>query len=245
MKINGWDILEASARQLNVTPGFHSIKNDSDWVRGSPTPVVFANEIGFKPLQVTILIKADRDRQAILDNCSLILSKLLEPVNLELDDFEHKFYGVLAKYSLEENPLNVPFVKYNRASKLILEFDGYEYASEVIQSTSGSTTVTITNPGNIITPAVIEIAPQIGAAEVVLTGICCNPFTGEDLPVKINDLVAGSTVILDGETGLFTQSGELKEVEIWGLPVLLPGENKITVNNNRMDISVRFRPRFM
>lgn len=245
MKINSWDISEASAHQLNVTPGFHSIKNDSDWVRGSPAPVLFANEIGFKNLKVSLLIKADRDRQAILDNCSLILSKLLEPVDLELDDFDHKICGVLTKHTLEENPLNVPFVKYNRASTLTLEFNCYEYSDEVTQSASGSTSITVTNPGNIITPAIIEITPQVGASSIELTGICRNPYTGEDIPVTIADLVTDSTVTLDGESGLFTEGGELKEVEIWELPTLLPGENKITVNNSGMDITVRFRPRFM
>ena len=173
---------------------------------------------------------------------------MLVPGELELDDFEHNFYGVLTKHSLTENPLNIPHVKYNRACKLILTFDGYEYAkTESVQNFSGSTVFTVTNTGNILTPAIIEITPQIGAASIELTGICRRPDTGEDLPVKIQELLTGKTIILDGVTGLFTQEGQLKsgDIDIWGRPVLLPGENKITVNNNRMDITVRFHPRFM
>lgn len=38
MKINGWDISGAQARQWNVTPDFSSIENESEWQRGSPLP---------------------------------------------------------------------------------------------------------------------------------------------------------------------------------------------------------------
>lgn len=247
MKINGWDISEAGATQWNVTPGFHSISNDSEWSRGSPEPVMFKNEIGFKPLQVSLLVKADRNRQAILHQCSEILAHLQEPAELELDYFDHKFYGILKKHSFVENALGIPWVKYNRAGRLILEFEGYEFSEEEVKIGSGTTEIAITNPGNIPTPAIIEITPQVGVASIMLTGICRDPNTGEDFSVTISNLETGKTVVLDGESGLFTQDGELKagDIEIWGIPSLLPGENKITVNSDRMDIVVRYRPRFM
>lgn len=247
MKINGWDIADAGAWQHNVVPGFRSISNNSEWARGHPEPALFGNTTGFKTLKIVLLIKADRDRQKILNQCSEILSHLLEPVDLELDGFEHRFYGILTKHSFEENPLGVPFVQYNRASKLTLEFNCYEYGEEEAKVGSGATELAIQNSGNVLTPAVIEITPQIGAASITLTGICRNTDTGEDLPVTITNLETGKTVILDGETGLFVQDGELKaeDIEIWSAPTLLPGQNKITINNDRMDVVVRFRPRFM
>lgn len=247
MKINGWDIADADARQHNVVPGFRGISNNSEWARGHPGPFLAGNTTGFKTLKIVLLVKADRDRQKILSRCSEILARLLEPVDLELDDFEHRFYGILTKHSLEENPLNVPFVKYNRASRLTLEFNCYEYGEEETEAGSGVTSLAVQNHGNVPTPAVIEITPQIGAASITLTGICRDTDTGEDLPVTVTNLETGKTVVLDGETGLFTQDGELKaaDVEIWAAPSLVPGENKITVNNSRMDVVVRFRPRFM
>ena len=246
MTINGWDISEAESVQWNVTPGFHSISNDSEWVRGSPMPVLIGNTTGFKSIKVTLLVKADRDRQAILQRCSRILSHLLEPAELELDDFTHKFYGILAKHSLEENSLNVLFVKFNRAAKLTLEFSCYEYADMVTQTFTGQTQISVTNPGNIVTPVRVEITPQTGVASTVITGLCREAGTGKDLPVTIGELVTGKNVILDGETGLFTQDGEVKkELEIWGLPALLPGINTITVNNSWTDITLKYRPRFM
>lgn len=237
--INGWDISNADARQWNVTPGFHSVKNDSEWDRGSPNPVLFKNDIGFKPIKVKLLVKKAGGRQAILGRCSEILSHLLGPADLELDQFAHKFCGILTKHSHEEKCME-------RWHVLTLEFDGYEYdKEESIQTFSGMADFTVKNAGNTMTPAVIEITPQIGAAEIKLSGICHDRHTGEDLPVAVRELETGKKVILDGTTGLFTQDGELKDVDIWGLPALLPGDNRILVDNSRMDITVRFHPRFM
>lgn len=239
MKINEWDICEADAKQWNVIMGYHSIDNESEWARGSPIPILFQNEIGFKPMKITLLIKAD-GRQDILGRCSEILSHLLAPAELTLDGFEHKFCGILKKHSHSENAMR-------RWHTLTLEFDCYEYGPQVEQTFSGTTSIIVSNSGNIVTPAVIVITPQIGAASVELTGICRDPNTGEDLPVTVRELTAGKKVILDGEAGLFTEDGKLKasDIDIWGVPVLLPGNNKIAVNNNRMDIAVQFRPRFM
>lgn len=239
MKIDGWDIAQADARQWNVTPGFHEMKNDSEWVRGSPVPVMMRNEIGFKPLTVRILIKADGGRQAILAGASEILSHLVEPAELELDDFPHKYHAVFTGHKYEEAAIN-------HFHALTLNFDCYEYGGEVSQEFSGQTELVVVNPGNILTPATVEVTPQTGMAFVVLTGLCRDAATGADLPVRIGDVETGKTVAIDGETGLVTQEGELKEnAEFWGIPALLPGENRITVDSNRMDVKVRFRPRYM
>jgi phage-related protein len=240
MLIDGWDISEANAKQWNVTPAFHDVKNDSEWDSGSPVPAFSNNEINFKTIQVTILIKAS-GRQLLLNSESNILSRLLEPVDLELDGFDHIFHGIMTKHSLSEKSMK-------RWHTLTIELDGYEMAKkETKQTFSGTKSFKVTNPGNIVTPAIVEITPSIGAVSIEITGICRRGVTGEDLPVTIKNLTTGNTVTLDGETGLFTEKGELKtgDLEIWALPSLLPGENNITVDNSRMEISVRFYPRYM
>lgn len=249
MQINGWDISEAGARQWNVTPGSHSISNESEWARGSPAPVLLGNQIGFKPLKIVLLIKGD-GREAILANVSTVLSRLLEPTELKLDGFSHRFKGILKKHSLEENPLNIGNVFLNRASKLTLEFECYEYGvtepgEAYTASAAGEEQITVTNPGNLITPVVIEITPQIGVASLTITGVCHDGL-GEDLPVTVKNLVTGKKVILDGETGLMTQDGELGgNIDIWSLPALQPGANTITLDSDRMNMTIKYYPRFM
>lgn len=250
MKIGGWNIASAGAYQWNVTPGTHTLKNNSEWLRGSPVPVMSGNYMGFKTLKVALMVTGD-GRENILNRCSTVISHLTEPAEIELDGFTHRFYGILSKHSLTENPLKIPDVWKNRAAKLTLEFDGYEFAAAkkgkpYTASASCKRNLVFKNQGNILTPAVIEITPQAGAASLLLTGICRDVSTMEDLPVTVGNLTAGQTVILDGETGLFTENGEIKpDLEIWGRPALLPGVNTVTADNDWMDITIKYYPRYI
>lgn len=238
MKINDWDIAEAQARQWNVTIGHVAVKNDSEWVRGSPIPVMQKNTIGFKPLKIVLLVKAN-GRQEIIGKRSEILAHLLGPVELELDKFNHKFFAILKKHDANE-------VAINRFHTLTLEFDCYEYGNEIVQNVSGQTELNVNNPGNIVTPARIEIRPKIGIASVTVSGICRSEI-GLDLPVTIRNVEADKVVVLDGDTGLVTQEGQLKagEVDMWDTPSLLPGTNKISVDTSWVDLTIKFYPRYM
>lgn len=242
MLIGTWDIANAGARQSNVTFGYSSISNSSEWSRGSPVPFLIKNDVGFKPLKIVLVVKGS-GREEILRRCSEIISHCLEPVELTLDNYSGRiFCGILKKHSASERSMK-------HWHTLTLEFDCYEYSDqEVSQSFSGSTEFTVNNTGNLPAADIIEITPQIGVASIVLTGICRDYDTEEDMPVTIKELTTGKKIILDGTTGLFTEDGQLKSpdnIDIWTTPVLLPGNNKITVSSNRMDISVKFRPRFI
>lgn len=251
MKINGWDVSEAGARQLNVTFGTHSITNVSEWSRGSPAPVLLPDAVGFKTLDISWLVRGS-GREDIRAKCSQITARLLEPVELILDGCSHRFRGILAKQAtLDEKVLNPTLVAYNRAAKLTARFNCYEYGtledgSPYTVTETKKTEITVNNPGNLLTPAVIEITPQIGVASLSVSGICQDPGNGQDLPVQIGTLESGKMVVLDGESGLMTQDGELKtDLEIWGLPVLKPGKNTITLDSDRMAVTVKFYPRYV
>lgn len=176
-----------------------------------------------------------------------------ESVILELDKFDHKFCGYMVKHDFAENPLGKLRVTSNRLSKITVDFSCYEYAekpdgSPYSQSASGMLEIAITNPGNIWTPCIVEITPRAaGASAFTVKGINRNPDTGESLPVTIRNTTKDKTVILDGETGKITEAGVNKsaDVDIWSLPVLMPGTNRITLDNTWMDITVKYRPRFM
>lgn len=251
MKINEWDIAEANAKQWNVTPGFSTIKNNSEWVNGSPTPFLSPGHSGFKKMNVAILVRGP-DREGILWNCGEILAKSKEPVKWELDGFSHKFYGAVTNYTFQENPLGRSRIAGNKVAKLTLELSCYEYGERLdgtafFESASEKKDIVIKNPGNLYTPCILEIIPKVGVAELVIDGIGRNIETGETLPVTIKKLTLGKKVILDGENGLFTEDGTNKseDVEIWSLPMLAPGINTITLDNTWMDITVRYRPRYM
>lgn len=238
MKINNWDIAEANAKQWNVTIGNHSVTGASEWVRGSPNPFLCKNDIGFKPIKIVLLVKGN-GREEILRNKSEILSKFLEPVELELDNFENKFRAVLTKHQTDEKSMK-------RWHTLTLELSGYEYGPEITESTSGESELIVNNPGNIVTPTRIEITPLISLESISVAGICRSEI-GLDLPVTIYNAETGKTVVLDGESGLITQEGELKaaDVDMWDVPALMPGINKIITDTSRVDLTIKFYPRYM
>ena len=244
MKINGWDIKNASAKQFKVTYGNSSIQNSSEWVKGAATPFLGENYVGFKTMEITLLVKGN-GRQDIWKNRSLILSKLLKPVELELDGFAHRFKGILEKHSAKEPTENI-------WHDIVLTFSGYEYeaqadGSQFSGSASGSTDLIINNQGNLATPATVLITPQIGLASLKLSGIVRDPNTGKDLPVTVKNLTTGKTITIDGETGLMTEDGQRKsgDIETYGLPSLVPGTNTITLDSQHVDITVKYYPRYM
>lgn len=240
MLIGTKNVSEWNARQWNVTIGNHEITNESEWSRGAPLPFFGRNTYEFKSVKVVLLLK-NEGREAMNRDRSEILAALLEPVELTLDGFSHRFYGILKKHSFEESTGN----RLDLWHKLTLEFSAYEFGDTVSETGSGS--VAIFNPGNIPGPAVIELTPELGAASVTLTGICRNSETGEDDPVTIRNLETGKTILLDGESGLITQDGELKagDVDIWEMPTMLPGNNTISCSTEKAAITVKIKPRYM
>lgn len=244
MTINGTDISEefdAKVKQWRVDPGTRSLKHDSEWERGSVLPIFQAPSATFKDLTVTLMVYGS-SRDDIMNRISDILALLTGETELALDDWSHQFCGVLEKSSVKE----LSETSRNRFMELSLQFTGYEHGEEVSVTVSGST-ITITNPGNMISPASIELTPTIGQSSITITGMCRDSETGEDLEVTVDALTTGNTIVINGLTGLVTEAGELKagDVDMWALPTLLPGENTITLSTSYMNTTVTVLPIYM
>lgn len=242
MLMNGKDITIYNAKQWRVDIGNCEMKNDSEWVRGSPIPFFAENKVGFKEFTVTLMVYGN-GREAIQHNISNILADLLEPADMQLEGYTHRFFGILEKYNIKEHNDH----SRHRFQALELHFSGYEYRAEISASANGSSSVTVSNPGNIISPAIIELTPTLGAASITLTGICRDSESGADLPVAIKNLTTGSKIILNGITGLITENGSLKaaDVDMWALPTLIPGANTINFGTNKINAVARVLPLYM
>lgn len=239
MKINEKDISLWCARQWNVDIGHNEVKNDSEWVRGSPIPAFFHNTIGFKDIKITLLVKGN-SRSEIEKRRSDIVSNLIQPAVLSLDGFEHKFQVIFNKSSVTESSIT-------RFHQLILEFKGFEFGDEITLQYKGIDAFTIMNPGNLITPLIIQITPQVGASSITCNGLCRNLETGEIQIITIKELTTGKNILLDGESGLMTEDGQnkFKDIELWELPTLMPGENEVTFSTKNIEVVIKFRPRFI
>lgn len=235
MIINNVDISTFQARQQRVSFDHASIKNNSEWAAHSAAPYFEKNSIGMKSFTVELVVKG-QNREDIIGNTSSILAMLLDACDLTLDGFTHKFRAILKKHSTAETSMR-------RWHILKLDFEGYEYGESV--TASGASSFQISNPGNIVSPCRVEITPRVGVASASFTGICRDSYTGEDKPVIIENLETNKKVIIDGVTGLITQGGQPKEMELWALPSLVPGSTTITCSSGWIDISVIVTPLYM
>ena len=233
MKINNTNITTWQARQSKVQWGQTPYSNSSYWKAGAAVPMLFSGVVGFKQLTLTLIVKG-ADRVAILKNVSDIVAACQDKVTLTLDNMSHKYTGYLTNAQNEE-------MGKRTVHRLVMQFNGYEHGDQV--QASGTSSITINNPGNLASPARIALTPTATMSSVTLSGICRDPYTGEDETVTINSLTNNKLIVLNGINGGITESpGNPKDVDIWHLPVLKPGSNTITCSSANVSIVVQVLP---
>jgi len=238
MLIDDFDITTRKARVVNTTVENSEVKSASEWPRGSPLPVMLPGETGFKKVKQTIVIKG-ASREEILKNRSDIMAQLTEPRHLTIPGFTHKFHAALTKQTPNEDSKMFHTVK--------LEYDAYEYGEEITVSATGQTEITVNNPGNTETPATIEITPTLGIASLTIDGLFRDGITKEVETSILKDLATGKVIKIDGKTGEMTENGLSRykaDDELWTLPSLMPGTNKITFNTKNLNVKITFKSRY-
>lgn len=80
-----------------------------------------------------------------------------------------------------------------------------------------------------------------------IEGLCYDPVTGEPAEILIKNYTTGTPIRIDGETGLISEDGvsKIDDVEMWAMPTIKPGVNKIVTNGEFMDIQIYYKPRYM
>lgn len=274
MLINGWDIKEANAKQARFVNGHHKLANDSSWNPGSNRPIFQRNQMGFKPFKLDLWVKGN-GYEEIVKNRGIILSHLVDVAVIKPDNTSHYFKAVMNKSSISEKSkqhwhvLSLEFNGYEYADEE--EFSIEISTSFGIVNTGTTETPVIVElvpkGGAIDIPYDQMVASilcdedgsyladgedgvtiaSLDFRELVIEGLCRDPRTGEDLPITIRNITPGKKIVINGKTGLITEEGIVKidDVDIWALPTIQPGENRITTNNNWLDITVRYEPRFM
>ncbi len=238
MKINGIDIKIYQAKQWNVEPAFATITNSSEWTTGSISPLMMNTEAGMKKIKVSVIVRG-KERQVIWKNASALIAALSKPSEIELDGFDNAFYMVITNASQAELALQ-------RFHKATLELVGYEHGAEVVQNYT-QRQITINNAGNMTTPAVLEITPLIGKVSLTISGIVRDKYTLADKPVTISKLTQNKKIILDGEKELVTEAGANKfpDVDMWDFPSLIPGTNTIQLSQPDIEVTVKYKPRYI
>ena len=237
MTVDGQNVKEFGVQQWNLEHDYSQLSNESEWPDGATNPLILPSTTGFKKVKVTVMIRGS-NRKEIWEKAGMFIARLLTPREYSFDGFEGRyFFGYLKNASQAETCLQ----KWHKAT---LELVGYEYGKQT-QVESTKNVITLTNTGTLLTPAVVKITPVINLTDITLTGLTRNTITGEEKNITVKNLTNGKEVIIDGETGLITENGVNKysDVDLWDLPSLVPGVNKITANKD-INITVQYRPRY-
>ncbi|NBI08056.1 phage distal tail protein [Senegalia massiliensis] len=229
MYINNKDITEYNAKLLNriIYPSETTINNE--WNDNSLEPII-DEKVKRKYKRVLIEIEF----QGTPEEIEMNKSNLLKDISIATI----KFKSLLNFYrgSMVNNDIKN---KVNGFEVISIEMKVIEEEQEKTINFNKSNDLTIFVGGNDTTPAIVEITPSIDVASVNITGF------GED--ITLNNLTIDNTVILDGVKGLITENGENKflDYDSWGFPRLEPGENNISVDNDTLDIIIKYKPRWI
>ena len=186
----------------------------------------------FKSVSVKLLFEGE-NRDVINNNISNFTSKITNEIDIKFKNLSHFYHVFLVDNKVEDT-------EFDEWLYLNIEFVGYEYGNEIIETMNRITSKTINVPGNIETPAIVEITPSVSIIDIVLTGL-------SDEPMTVKNLTGGKKLILNGEEGTVTVDGVNKfmETDLWSFPTLKPGANTIAVSRNNVDITLKYKPRFL
>lgn len=186
----------------------------------------------FKKVSIKLLFEGE-NRDVINNNISNFMSKLINEVDIKFKNLSHFYHVYLVDHNVEDT-------NFDEWLYLNIEFVGYEYSTQIVETMNGITTKTINVPGNEETPAIVEITPSVTIADIVLTGL-------SDEPMTVKNLTGGKKLIIDGEEGTVTVDGinKFNDTDMWEFPRLKPGANTITVSRNNVDINIKYKPRFI
>lgn len=232
MLINGININNFKAKLMdrNIKSAEFEIKNE--WIINSLNPLI-SDKFGYKYKTLTftldILCRDANELEIMKSN----LTKQLAISTIKFDDIEYYYRGFVS---------STPTTKYIMRGNETLEVSMLVIAEkpQVTETMNRITTKTINVPGNIETPAIVEIIPSVSIIDIVLTGL-------SDEPMTVKNLTGGKKLILNGEEGTVTVDGvnKFNDCDIWEFPKLKPGANTITVSRNNVDINVKYKSRWI
>lgn len=230
MKIDGIDIRKYNAKQLTVDIQPPKIAIETEWIDGAPVPLEFETFIKAGTLKLSILFRGN-SRNQIVRNVSEFMALLTHGVLIQLDGYKGYYKGKLTDDGLSKTIVKTRYT-------VNLTFSGYMIDDEIKNTYTDRRTAQFEVLGTRDAPCVLEITPTVGMVEYCVDGF------GDD-PIIIQNLEAGKTIVIDGESGTVTQDGKNKfgDVDLWDFPVLKRGR-KYTVgfSSDKCIVVIRYHP---
>lgn len=231
MNIDGVDIKSFGAILMSKTIQPASLEQVYSWNKNSLLPLDLGSKFTFNILDVQLYFKGINE-----EDLKAKVSSFINKAKKCTMQFDDNFYY---KGFMESTPVNENTLKRN-TKKLTIRFLAYCFKAEVTETLNRITSKIINVPGNLETPVIIEITPSIALIDLTLNGL-------DEDPIKIKNLVASKKIIMNGEDGIITVDGVNKysDTEMWQFPSLKPGANTITVDKSSVDITIKYKPRYI
>lgn len=218
MTINNVSLADYGATLLSAKYGYAKVTNYEDWMRGAKNPLFFGQDITYTTIKFTILVEgtdlADVDKKC--SNVAAAMSK----ATIKVDKAPWSVEGHIVSID-DSNRISI------KAREMEIDFEGVKVADRetITQALSFGAAYEFEAKGNQIVPCRIEMTPDMGYAEMILT------LNDETFKIKTIS-TAAKQLIIDSELGVVTLDGanKIEDYLSWSLPHIKGGKNKIQVN---------------
>ncbi len=229
MIINSKDIKEFGATLLDYDIENSEIVNYDDWLDGSFTPDTHRQLFQFSYITCNFLIE-----QKNTDLAEIMISNFIKYSSkaiLDIECLSRKYKGVIEDVTKEKITRGI----FELELKWKTEYSFKEEPKFILDGRTGSIFV----PGNTETPVIVEIAPTLNLIDLTIQGL------GDNILLK--NLTKEKIIIIDGEKGEVSEEGKNKymDYDSWGFPYLSPGENKINVDKDNVNIKINYKSRWI
>lgn len=231
MNIDGVDIKSFGAILMDKIIQSASLEQVYSWNRNSIIPIHLDRKFTFNILEIKLYFKGVNEDD-LKSKISAFINKAKE-CTIQFDDsFYYK--GFLEGTPLSENTLK------KETKKLTIRFLAYRFKAEVTEIMNRITSKTINVAGNLETPVIVEVTPSIDLIDLTINGL-------DEESIVLKNLKANKKIIVNGEDGTVLQEGVNKysDTEMWSFPSLKPGVNTITVDKSSVDITIKYKPRYI
>ena len=231
MLINGIDASTYGVTIYNRDIQPTEVVTYDDWLRNAACPTFVGQKEFFKKIIITFVLKGTTE-QIVLENISGLI-KLLEKCTILFDNLSFYYDCTLTTSKV---------TRYSPGTQQKLEVEmksGYAYKSALTSTMDNVSSMIITTPGNLATPAIITITVPIDTVSLNINGF------GQTM--TINNLHASKATIIDGEACLVTENGinKFADADMWGFPILNPGVNTITLSTSNCTLNITYKPKYI
>lgn len=202
-----------------------------EWIKESFEPMIGEQKRRYTPIICYFIFSGDENNYETMK--SVFIEKILR-CTLKFSDSDYYYKCIFDSESKIEKigPYNIEIgINFNIYSKI---------KQEVTETMNRITSKTINVSGNLETPVILEVTSSIDLIDLTINGL-------DEEAIILKNLKANKKLIVNGEEGTVTVDGINKygDTDMWGFPRLKPGANTITVSKNNVDITIKYKPRYI